>query len=1085
MKPLKLTMCAFGPYAVETVVDFRSLGASGVYLVCGDTGAGKTMIFDAICFALFGEASGDSKNGARSAGSLRSDYADPASKTYVELEFSYRGQAYRVKRNPDYERAKKRGEGTTKEAANAEIELPDGRCISGVRKVNAQVEELLGIDVNQFKQIVMLAQGEFRKLLTADTATREGIFRKLFATQKYERLQDKLGEECRKLERENDTLKRDVASDAQLVRFAPDSPDADELAQRRRSGAPMGEWLAELLEKLLGQDKPELKRLRNEQDDLREKWSEANALVKQVGNRPKYEQEQALLLQDIEALSGKTEALEAAFAAQRSKDSRREEAAERAAVIEGSLSKYEALSTALRKERAAQDAVETALRTRDHTRAAAQQSESVRADASLRCEKLAGADTRLAKAQAAFDAAEVSAQAAAKALAAARDCAAKESVARTAAQCVEVSAGERDKRAAQEESARCAVAKAQVMCESLSDADTVYGEACTAFERAERVRVDAKRDCDRRAELAQVADRAVVPYERAVESLKAAEAAHDADAAAWQQLQKVQRAGRAGLLAADLLEGQPCPVCGSTHHPVLAACADAVPSDEQIDAAAKKESASRASLDQAVRSAEQLKVLLASAQGELAKFDQEHGGEQALEQQRATAEKRCAQAAQTREAAAQRKKEAAAAAQALSAATKEHDRAVKALGEAKEAYQEAVRLLSSAQAEARALKQTLAMASVQEAQDASVAADHKVSVARTELNNAQRAVSDFAAAKQRLAQAETDAQKAQELAAQAESALQQRSQDVQLAKQEAAHLKADLDFASLEDATRQAAELRKQANEMAQQREAARKAVADNASQLATKRELLAEKRKQLAELPEADVAALRASMDEWTVRGKALGEQINQVNERVLANQSVLARLRKTLEKAGDIEERYGRIKLLADAANGNLTGQAKIRFEAYVQGMYFDKVITAANVRLKVLTAGQFELVRWSESTGNSKAGLGLYVIDSFTGRARDASSLSGGESFQASLCLALGLSDIVQAHAGGIEFDTMFVDEGFGSLDQGALGNAISLLSDLSGGNKLVGIISHVEDLKANIPKRIVVTKTRTGSTAKVEG
>ena len=207
-------------------------------------------------------------------------------------------------------------------------------------------------------------------------------------------------------------------------------------------------------------------------------------------------------------------------------------------------------------------------------------------------------------------------------------------------------------------------------------------------------------------------------------------------------------------------------------------------------------------------------------------------------------------------------------------------------------------------------------------------------------------------------------------------------------------------------------------------------------------------------------------------------------MNLRVSANRECLEQLRKTLKRTGDIEDRYGRIKLMADAANGNLTGRAKVRFEAYVQGMYFDKVIAAANQRLRVLTAGQFELVRWSESTGNSKAGLGLYVIDSFTGRARDASSLSGGESFQASLCLALGLSDIVQAHAGGIEFDTMFVDEGFGSLDQGALGNAISLLSDLSGGNKLVGIISHVEDLKANIPKRITVTKTQSGSTAKVE-
>ena len=176
--------------------------------------------------------------------------------------------------------------------------------------------------------------------------------------------------------------------------------------------------------------------------------------------------------------------------------------------------------------------------------------------------------------------------------------------------------------------------------------------------------------------------------------------------------------------------------------------------------------------------------------------------------------------------------------------------------------------------------------------------------------------------------------------------------------------------------------------------------------------------------------------------------------------------------------------MKLLADAATGNLVGKQKIRFEAYVQAIYFDKVIEAANQRLKTLTSGQFELIRYSEGTGNAKAGLGLYVVDSFTGRARDASSLSGGESFQASLCLALGLSDIVQAHAGGIEFDTMFVDEGFGSLDQGALGNAISLLSDLSGGSKLVGIISHVEDLKANIPKKIVVTKDRKGSSVKME-
>ena len=163
---------------------------------------------------------------------------------------------------------------------------------------------------------------------------------------------------------------------------------------------------------------------------------------------------------------------------------------------------------------------------------------------------------------------------------------------------------------------------------------------------------------------------------------------------------------------------------------------------------------------------------------------------------------------------------------------------------------------------------------------------------------------------------------------------------------------------------------------------------------------------------------------------------------------------------------------------------GRPKLRFEAWVQAIYFDQVIDAANHRLKLLTQGRFELIRHSEGSGNEKVGLGLYVLDSFTGRARDASSLSGGESFQASLCLALGLSDVVQEHVGGIELDTMFVDEGFGSLDSSALGGAISLLSSLSGGTKLIGIISHVEELKANIPRKIVVTKGREGSTVALE-
>ena len=559
---------------------------------------------------------------------------------------------------------------------------------------------------------------------------------------------------------------------------------------------------------------------------------------------------------------------------------------------------------------------------------------------------------------------------------------------------------------------------------------------------------------------------------------------HDKDLAQVQQLQKAQRAGRAGLLAADLRDGSPCPVCGSVHHPSPAQAEASIPSDDQIDKATVVEVASKKAVDQAAREAEGAKTRCETAQLALDEFDKEHGGEQSITQALAQARDDVAAAKRAKVDAQLRCDEAAHAAKALADAESAHERSVTALSQVKDARQAAERDHASADAEARALRERLAVVSVDEAQRAFENAQHDASVAQTELNNAERAVSAFVSAQRGQQAAEEAVKQAAEQARKAEEALQNQTQVQQLAEQEAKHLRADLDFPSLEAAQTEAARLRQQADGLKRKRDAAQQAVEQNAQQLATKRELLAAKDKQLAELPAGDAAAAAKERSDYEEQGKLANERLGAVNLRVSANGECLEHLRKTLKRAGDIEERYGRIKLMADAANGNLTGRAKVRFEAYVQGMYFDKVIAAANQRLRVLTAGQFELVRWSESTGNSKAGLGLYVIDSFTGRARDASSLSGGESFQASLCLALGLSDIVQAHAGGIEFDTMFVDEGFGSLDQGALGNAISLLSDLSGGNKLVGIISHVEDLKANIPKRITVTKTQSGSTAKVE-
>ena len=674
--------------------------------------------------------------------------------------------------------------------------------------------------------------------------------------------------------------------------------------------------------------------------------------------------------------------------------------------------------------------------------------------------------------------------AAGEALAGAKDLAAKTEAAQKAQKQVQALLEQEASLVAAERKAQDAVAQAKEVSESFAGADVALSEAGAALDRASRAEQDASQAVRRRGELQQAAQAAAEPYRRAVEQLKAAEAVHDKDLAQVQQLQKAQRAGRAGLLAADLQDGSPCPVCGSVHHPSPARAAGSIPSDDEIDKATAVEAASKQAVDQAAREAEGAKARCETAQVALDEFDKAHGGEQSVAQALAQARDGVATAKRTKADAQLRCDQAAHAAKSLAEAESAHERSVTALSQVKDARQAAERDYASADAEARALRERLTVVSVDEAQRAFENAQHDASVAQTELNNAERAVSAFAAAQRGQQAAEEAAKQAAEQARKAEEALQSQTQAQQLAEQEAKHLRADLDFPSLEAAQTEAARLRQQADALKRRRDAAQQAVEQNAQQLATKRELLAAKDKQLADLPAGDAAAAAKERNDYEEQGKQASERLGAVNLRVSANGECLEQLRKTLKRTGDIEERYGRIRLMADAANGNLTGRAKVRFEAYVQGMYFDKVIAAANQRLRVLTAGQFELVRWSESAGNSKAGLGLYVIDSFTGRARDASSLSGGESFQASLCLALGLSDIVQAHAGGIEFDTMFVDEGFGSLDQGALGNAISLLSDLSGGNKLVGIISHVEDLKANIPKRITVTKTQSGSTAKVE-
>ena len=555
MRPTKLVLSAFGPYASVTTIDFDALGTAGVYLVCGDTGSGKTVIFDAICFALFGETSGDAKGGARTAESLRSDYVGPSDKTYVELEFEYREAHYRVKRNPQYERLKKNGKGMTKEPASAEMDLPDGTHVEGKQHVDACVRDLLGIDASQFKQIVMLAQGEFRKLLVASTAEREIIFRNLFGTERYELLQKRLKEERDRLAAEHDKAKSRLQDIARDARFPEGSTSRAELDQKLAEPGQLGAWLEEALKARLAEDVPIQESVEAQVEELRHSWFEAHLVLEQAKKRPQIAQDVRVLEAELAAARERTPQLVAVLEEQRELDGERSRMTERAAVIERSFEKYEELQAAreslerargsLEQARAAFDAIS---KDREQTSANAKRLQAETAE-------LGGADLRFVQAQHAHDDAAKRLEMATKAKEQAAELAEKEQLAALCAESLRVGKERLEETTDLEAHARESANAARTACEKLHSAPTALAEANAACEKATQQLETARQALNERERLVKLVEDAQAPYRDASKRFAAAQAQHDADYSLLHDLQRRQRAGRAGLLAAACRTG--------------------------------------------------------------------------------------------------------------------------------------------------------------------------------------------------------------------------------------------------------------------------------------------------------------------------------------------------------------------------------------------------------------------------------------------------------------------------------------------------------------------------------------------------
>ncbi len=919
MRPIRLTMSAFGPYANRVTLDLDRFGTGGLYLITGDTGAGKTTIFDAITFALYGEASGEQREPVM----LRSQYADPAAPTEVELVFAYAGKRYTVRRNPEYERQKARGEGTTTEKPNAELTYPDGHVLTKLKDVNRAVETILGVDRSQFSQIAMIAQGDFLKLLLSSTDERKAIFRKLFKTQHFANIQDTLRRDAFACQQQYDKLRAGFLQSLNGLRCDEVDPLFPMTEDAKAGRLPEDEVFA-LLDKLLAGDE------RREREN-------ANAL--------------AAIDAELLAIAGRLHEAEAQARAMRS----REEAQTRVNELAPKLSSL--------------------LTARD-------MAEARRPEADALTNRIAA----LAAAEPDYRERDVLQDASVKRHETIRELQTKLTARKNQLDQLETTLTER---------------KAEL--QTLSDAPT---EAATWQHKQERLaeRVKALDDFQADRETCRKAERATVQAKDTFQQTrrKAQERRTEYDLAFLRYIDE-----QAGILACDLREGMPCPVCGSTHHPYPAQMGTAAPD--------------RATLDRMKRVADEADAALRAAAETMSSAA-------AMADEKRTALLRTAVTLlQT------------------------------------ETYDGIDAAFAAVAADLREQKIVLlnGMRTAQERLNRKAQLERDIPIAEQSRTALQKEI----------AEAETETAK-QTAAGQADAA-------------RLAALQEKLPFPSL-------AALRAEIKQLTEKRTAVETAIenADAAYQKCERacieaRAAVAEAEKQLADRPTINAAAERERQAKLTAQKTRTMEESHAISIRLAANRAAKSQMTAAAEELRRVTARWTWLKALSDTANGTLSGKEKIMLETYVQTAYFDRILTRANTRLLVMSGGQYELKR-RERAGDlrGKSGLDLDVIDHYNGSERSVKTLSGGESFKASLSLALGLSDEIQASAGGIRLDTMFVDEGFGSLDEASLQQAIAVLESLADGHRLVGIISHVGELKQRIDRQIVVTKTRTrGSKAEI--
>lgn len=1011
MRPVRLTMKAFGPFPGTEILDFEKLGGSPLFLINGPTGSGKTTILDAICYALYGKSTGDEREGSQ----MRCDFAERETLTEVTLVFDLAGKRYRIWRRPEQQRPKSRGDGFTLEKPKAELyevlSTGEERLIvsSKVTEATAEIEALTGLNADQFRQVMVLPQGKFRQLLMAESKDREQIFGRLFQTQIYKKLEEHLKQQAGEIRRHADEqrqfnqgilqgveLENISALDAELAALLVTweqaqtaKRQADQVYLEANQNLQLGQALADQF--------AQLELTRKKQRELSEQLP-VFALKRQQLRKA----ELALKLVPLKKTVNRCQAEAKAAQAKRNQTQAAETAAK---------SRLQAAATAMQT-------VEPLTRHLDHCKQEGNE-----------LTKFSERAIQLAKTQKAVIVAEKAEQEAAGRLLAVNQALEKISAMREQS--------EKSWQIAQNSQAE--LAPKQLALKVLTDQVTARGELASKQKHLALVR-------EKRLAAEQTVGQQLQTHEGIEQELK--------------RLELKWYTGQAAILAKDLAEGTPCPVCGSTDHPAPAQSSIVLPTAAELEQAKDHRQRSQTRLNEGKESLAQFRSEENSLLSELENLSTKLGV--AAEEPVNKLKQRHQALESVVKTLMQQQQQLTALATLIEQQKQEEQTARQNSAQTQQLVSEKRSALAAILAQMEIVKQELP-----EQYRQSGALEKAIALKQREIQNREQALAAIRKNHQEcLSQWHTAAASLQ-------------AADETLLKAEAANNEARLTWESALAESSFASEQDHQEYCLGESALATLKQeIADFDQRFGVVTGALEQQTQALAGKQAPEIGSLKQLVEQATLlKGTAETAWLKLDNRR---NQLETAKtkLKKAELQSRELEQRYALIGTLSDLANG-LTGN-KISLQRFVLSVLLDDVLVEASHRLRLMSKGRYQLLRKEDrSKGNKASGLELEVEDAYSGKVRPVATLSGGESFMAALAMALGLSEVVQAYAGGIRLDMLFIDEGFGSLDPEALDLAIRTLIDLQASGRMVGIISHVSELREQINVRLDVISERHGS------